>query len=261
MLFEFLSVNNQNRIAMKRLLTISAILSLALAGCYREPFAEAVISPNPAYVGEEVSFTNISYAANGVEWSFGDGTTSSVYNVIHYYDDPGFYNVDLKAFGTKGDVNIASYVLEVIGSEVKIIVKLWTPEGEPEGYLLEGASVILYPTLDDWIDQTNSVGERFTNQYGECIFSGLSNRRYYVDVWEQSHHNYWLAEEDVGWIETQQLEGLYDHTFIAYVDYDPDMKKSAMTARPDSREMLKKEGNTNASRNLKINKVSKPKKK
>ncbi len=246
---------------MKRLLTILPILSLALAGCYREPYADAYITPNPAYVGEEISYTNISHAANYVEWNLGDGTTSTAYNVLHYYNDPGFYNVDLKAFGTKGDVNIASFVVEVIGSEVKIIVQLWTDVSEPDGYLLPEASVILYPTLDDWINQTNAVGERFTNQYGECIFSGLSNQRYYVDVWEQNHHNYWLAEEDVGWIETQVLEGIYDHTFVAFVDYDENMKKSAMVTRPESREMLKQEGNSNSKRDLKINKITKSKKK
>ncbi len=45
---------------MKRLLTILPILLLAVAGCQREPYADANITPNPAYVGEDIEFTNLS---------------------------------------------------------------------------------------------------------------------------------------------------------------------------------------------------------
>ncbi len=247
---------------MKRLLTILPILSLALAGCHKEPLSDAIISPNPAYVGEDINFTNISTNADAVEWEMGDGATSSSSNVVHYYNDPGFYDVMLRAFGVKGGVHTSSFTVEVIGSELKIVVQLWTDVGQPEGYFLEGASVILYPTLDDWVNETNAVTEQYTNTSGEVYFEGLSFQRYYVDVWEQSHHNYWLAEDDVLFIETQMLPGDYDHTFIAYVDYDPDMKKSATvsSSRSAQKEWIMLQGPKGEKREVKINKISKPRK-
>lgn len=247
---------------MKRLFTILPILLLALAGCQREPFADANITPNPAYVGEDIEFTNLSNNADYVEWEMGDGSTSSAYNVIHYYNDPGFYDVKLRAFGVKGGVNTTSFIVEVTGSELTVVVQLWTPIDEPEGYYLEGASVILYPTLDDWVNETNPTAELFTNSAGECTFDGLSYQRYYVDVWEQSHHNYWLAEDDVEFIETQELPGAYYHTFIAYVDYDPDMKKSASISesRSAQKERIMLEGPKGEKRVPKINKITKPRK-
>ena len=248
---------------MKRILTILPILSLVMAGCLREPFADAFITPNPAYVGEDITFTNISENTDYVEWEMGDGSTSSSFDVIHYYNDPDFYDVNLVAFGVKGGVHSSSFIVEVIGSELKIIVQLWTPVDEPDGYFLEGASVILYPTLDDWVFQTNPVAELFTNTAGECIFDGLSYQRYYVDVWEANHDNYLLAEEDVAWIETQELPGAYDHTFIdhtfiAYVDYYENGKKS--TSRSSSKEKVLQEGFQGEKRDLKINKITEPRK-
>ena len=81
--------------------------------------------------------------------------------------------------------------------------------------------------------------EQFSNQYGECYFSNLSYQKYYVDVWEASHDNWYLGEDDPGkWIETQELPGGWDHTFIAYVNYyEPTAKKSATVTRPATRKL------------------------
>lgn len=237
---------------MKRLITILPILALLLAGCHKEPFADAIITPNPAYVGEDISFTNVSVNAESFEWNLGDGTISTAFNVTHFYDDPGTYLVSLTAFGRKGGVSTATFEVDVIGSQLKVIVKEYWDE-----YVVPNASVILYPTLQDWIDETNPVEERFTNAVGECIFTGLSNQKYYVDVWEQNHDNYTLASEDVGFIETQLLEPGYDHTFIAYVDYyETTAKKS--TSRSGQKEMMMKEEGTVQSRELKPNRFSTP---
>jgi PKD repeat protein len=243
---------------MKRLLIILPLASLLVTGCYKEPvpFADAIISPNPAWVGEDITFDNYSYNMNYVEWSMGDGTTSSAFNVVHYYDHPGFYDVNLRAYGTNGQVSIASFVVEVEGSELRVIV-----EEIVQGYLIKGASVVLFASLDDWYeaDYSKAVAEEFTNDYGECYFSGLSYQRYYVDVYEESHVNWLLGEEDpYRWIETQKLPGGWDHTFIAYVDYVTWEKKSA--GRPAERPSLENLKNqlkgAGAERPRKENKVS-----
>ena len=95
-------------------------------------------------------------------------------------------------------------------------------------YAVADASVILYQTLDDWYDEYNPLVEGFTNQYGVTTFSNLQPQRYYVDVWETNHHNYILADEDVGFIETDPLIPNEMNYFIAWVDYvGPALKSEA----------------------------------
>ena len=132
---------------MKRLLIILPILSLIVAGCYKEPFANARINPNPAWVGEDITFTNLSTNTAYSEWDMGDGTVSSSFNVIHYYIDPGQYTVTLNSYGEKKGTSRATFVVDVSGSSLKVIVKEYYNE-----YVIEEASVYLYASLDDWND-------------------------------------------------------------------------------------------------------------
>lgn len=252
---------------MKRLFIILSALSLVAMGCNREPFADAVITPNPAYVGEDITFKNISTNTDYVEWDMGDGAVSSAYNVTHYYIDPGTYNVTQRAFRDKGGVNTASYMVEVWGAELKIIAQEYYDIGAPEGVLIPGASVMLYPTLQDWENFTNpvvqyidgvAVTELFTNSIGEVIFEDLSYQRYYVDVWHPNWSNEQLAFEDVGWIETQMLEGAFYQTFIAFCDPVVGSKKS--TGREEGEVRKLEEANPTQKRDLKINKISKSRK-
>ncbi len=242
---------------MKRLLTILPILSLLVAGCYREPFAEALISPDPAYVGEDVHFDNLSANTKSVEWDFDDGVISTDFNAVHFFEYPGFYNIKLRAFGERNDADVVTYSIEVIGSSIKIIVKDNVTEA-----LIPGASVLLYPTLQDWDDQTNASIEYFTNNYGELIISDLAFKHYYVDVWVSDTYNNWgLGLASVDWIETQLLTGIDDHTFLAYIDiYVPGKKSTSGTRqRPDHIKAGPKGKDPNFL--LKKNKLSVPKKK
>ena len=250
---------------MKRLLTILPLLSLLVTSCYQEPFADAFITPNPAWVGEDITFTNASLHTDYVEWTMGDGTSSSAFNVVHYYYDPGFYDVTLRAFGKKSGVSMASFVVEVDGSELKIVVKEYYDE-----YFIDGASVVLFSTHEDWIEgdwENKGVAEEYTNQYGECYFSGLSYQKYYVDVYykvgNEGYHNYFLGDEDIGFIETQLLPGGYDHTFIAYVDAVIfEEKKSAEVSnerpavRPPLVDLRSQQKSARGERPLKENKFS-----
>jgi len=221
---------------MKRFIFILPLLSLLVISCHREPFAEATVDQNLPFVGEYVRFTSFSTNTDYVEWDMDDGFSYTDPVVDHYYVDPGPYDVTLRAFGTKGGVSTAVIPIDVISAELKVVVILWTDteNGEDPGYLLQGASVILYPTREDWIDQTNpvlledgSLYELFTNSDGECTFTGLSYKQYYIDVWEAYHDNRLLGGEDIGWVETPMLEGAYYWTFEAMVDYYPDGKKAA----------------------------------
>lgn len=223
---------------MKRLLYILPILALIAASCTKDPYADARIAPNPAWVGEDVEFTNLSTNAKSVEWDFGDGTSSSMANVLHFYYDPGTYEVTLRAFGKKNNVNVARFMVDVDGSELEVVVM----EKDTE-YLIEGASVLLFASADDWYegDYDKAVAEEFTNRFGECVFSGLSYQRYYVDVYYQvgneGYVNWLLGEDDIGWVETQELPGGWDHTFIANVEFVEftDKKGTGQMLRPDTR--------------------------
>jgi len=205
---------------MKRLITILPLLSLLVISCHREPVAEATVDLNPAYVGELIHFTSYSTNTNYVEWDMDDGTMYSSPIVDHFYMDPGYYDVQLRAFGDKGGVSTAVIPMQVIGSEVTIVVE----DVDVEGLLIAEAEVYLFRTLEDWdsADLDRAIGPFYTNSYGEVTIDGLSYQRYYVDVFyrygDEGWVNWDLGAADVGWIETQLLTGWELHTFIAYVE-------------------------------------------
>lgn len=249
---------------MKRLFYIIPILSVILTACHKDPYANATINPNPAWVGEDITFTNLSTDTEYSQWDMGDGTAATSFNVVHYYIDPGQYEVTLNSYGknNKG-VSRATFIVDVTGSELKIVVKEYFDE-----YFIEEASVVLFASQNDWYeaDYDKIVGdEQFTNSIGECWFEGLSSQMYYVDVYyrvgNEGYVNWNLGEEDIGWVETQEVLGGYDHTFIAYVDAVTfeDQKKSTgrPTVRPPLRE-VKSLHKAASSISPKENKISTP---
>lgn len=248
---------------MKHLHTIIPILALILVSCNPDPYADAVFTPKDPWVGEDVKFTNLSTNTDYVEWTMGDGVTYSAFSPTHYYIDPGKYTVNLRAFGKKSGVSVATFVVDVYGSELKVIV-----QEVDEEYAIEEASVILYASEDDWFeaDIDKAVGgEQFTNRYGECWFEGLSYQMYYVDVYyrvgNEGYVNWLLGEYDIGWVETQELPGGYDHTFFANVEavtFDDSQAKSTgrPALRPPMREVKRASGNAISGISLKENKTS-----
>ncbi len=214
---------------MKRLLTILTALSLIATGCQKDPIANANITPFDPYVGEEITFDNLSTNTDYTEWDMGDGATSTAYNVKHSYVDPGTYTVTQRSFRDKGGMSSASYMLEVTGSELTIIVKEYWEE-----YVIPDVEIYLFYTLDDWDtgDVNLAVGPFYTDKYGEVTISGLSYQNYYVDAYyrngNEGYVNWDLGLEDVIWIDTKLLTGWEYHTFVAYVDAVLfDEKKSA----------------------------------
>jgi hypothetical protein len=66
---------------------------------------------------------------------------------------------------------------------------------------------------------TNPIVEGFTNAAGKVVFTNLQSRVYYVDVWQASHNNFTLRDEDVGFIMTDKLVKNQLNYFLAWVDY------------------------------------------
>jgi hypothetical protein len=200
---------------MKKIIFLSMVLPLILVSCESSPIAIFTANPGDPVVGEEVWFTNESENATEFEWNFGDGYISNEPNPIHKFTSTGAFTIVLKAWSESGLTNESSLTLEV---KIPTLLEIEVLEYYEE-YPVEGASIILYPTLTDWDNETNMVNEGFTDADGNAVFADLENIVYYVDVWEATHDNYTLRSEDVGFIRTPEIMPNKINRFIAYVDF------------------------------------------
>jgi hypothetical protein len=179
------------------------------------PNAYFSASPGDPVVGEEVWFTNESENVASFEWDFGDGFISNEANPVHRFNSTGMFTVILKVWSGSGLSDEASLSLNV---KIPTLLEVEVLEYYDE-YPVEGASVVLYPTLTDWENETHSVSEGFTDSDGKTVFAGLDNIVYYLDVWETTHDNYALKAEDLGFIRTSEIIPNKINRFVAYVDY------------------------------------------
>jgi len=207
---------------MKKIILFKILVLMVITSCTRDPFADFSVSSFEIEIGGIIYFTNYSMDADYYEWDFGDGYISYAYNPSHIYTVSGTFTVTLTAFSGSRACDRAYMTIRVLPpTSLEIIVLEYYDE-----YAVPDASVILYNTLDDWWDEVYPVEERFTDRDGIVFFPELYPQRYYVDVWEEYHNNWVLAEEDVGWIETDWLIPNEVNYFIAWVDYFESVKKS-----------------------------------
>lgn len=200
---------------MKKFIPILPFLVLLLGSCEQEPFADFIMSSHRVEVFETVYLTNTSSDnTDYFEWDFGDGTWSDAINVSHYYDRAGIYTITLSAYNGSNLVSRVSQEIEVTTTALRVIVEEYY-----DHYRVPEASVILYPTQDDWDFETNAVVEGSTDANGVVVFENLNPVVYYLDVWHANHNNYALAAEDVDWIRTDPLLRGEEIEFVAYVDY------------------------------------------
>jgi PKD repeat protein len=199
---------------MKKIIYISLVLPFILFSCEISPRAYFSASPGNPVVGEEVWFTNESDNAVSFEWDFGDGYISNDPDPVHSYTASGTYDVVLKVWSESGLTDEASLTIDV---KIPTLLEIEVLEYYEE-YPVAGASVIIYPTLTDWENETNYVNEGITDSDGKVVFSDLDNKVYYVDVWEATHDNYTLKSEDIGFIRTPEVIPNKINRFIAYVD-------------------------------------------
>lgn len=203
---------------MKKIIYMSLILPLILYSCESEPEAMFSVETTEPEVGQKVFFTNQSDNATRFEWDFGDGYGSEEANPVYIYDATGTYDVVMTAFSKKGVESKATITLKVmVPTLLEIEVVEWYQE-----YVVPNASVILYPTLQTWMDPAEDfsdiVAEGTTDKYGITVFAHLDPDTYYVDVYEAKHDNYTLASEDVGFITTPEIIPHKINRFVAWVD-------------------------------------------
>lgn len=223
--FGIIKVNNKKHKAMKKFIPHLIILTAVfLSSCEYRPFADFRVSDEIVEINQEIYFTNYSRDAVDFEWDFGDGYVSYVNNPHHRYDVPGIYEVRLAAFN--GDeVDYAYETIEVLPPPEPTILEIQVLEYYDE-YPVADASIIIYPTLDDWYNETNAIIEVFTDHDGIAVIEGLDPLSYYVDVWHANHNNYTLAEEDVNFIYIPPIVKNATNYFTAWVDYHAGELKS-----------------------------------
>jgi hypothetical protein len=200
---------------MKSIIYLPFFLAILLISCESEPEAAFYIDNAEPEVGQEVLFTNNSANAERFEWDFGDNTWTDEPNPVHVYTGTGTYQVTLTAFSKSG-VEASAYA--TITVMIPTLLEIEVLEYYDK-YPVENASVILYPTLDDWDAETNEITEGFTDADGIVVFSHLDAFVYYLDIWEAHHNNYTLRTEDVNFIRTPQIKLHSINRFTAYVDY------------------------------------------
>lgn len=207
---------------MKKLLPLTILLPILISSCVSYPHSDFYTSEVDVEVYEIIEFYNNSKDYDYVEWDFGDGTYSTQSNPTHHYNSPGLYTVILTAVGYSGRTDVSSITVAVkIQTTLEItVLEYW------DGYPVQNASVILYPSLYNWrkmsnpvLDNYGNILEGFTNYQGKVVFTGLSQVSYWLDVWHQHYNNYILGDEDEDFIRTLPLERNVINTFIAYVDY------------------------------------------
>ena len=212
---------------MKKIFIFILMFPLIMISCEKSPVAVFHTDTLETEVGHDVIFYNDSENANRFKWDFGDGFISTEANPLHSYKATGTYEVKLTAISKSDLQDEASITITVL---VPTLLEITVLEYYNED-IVPGASVTLYPTLEDWDNQTNMIIEGFTDQYGIAVFAGLEPFIHYVDVWEQNYDNYALRAEDVAFVRTPEITPHQINRFIAYVDFVQHTKGTAKVVR------------------------------
>jgi hypothetical protein len=195
---------------MKNIIFLLLAIVLTLTSCEYEPVARFEASNTIVSPYENIQFYNYSTHASEYEWNFGDGTTSYEFEPAIYYTQPGIYDVRLSAFNGN---NVSDYYMTIEVANISIEVREYY-----KNYLVPDAKVVLYPTYNDWVNQTNEVASGITDNNGIVLFY-VPNGFYYMDIWNSSHDNLDLAKTDLAYIKTPYLNGTSITNITALVDY------------------------------------------
>jgi PKD repeat protein len=163
---------------MKRLITISTVLVLMLTGCASDPIANFAFTPANVSTGERVYFENLSADATSFEWSFGDGSFSSVYDPVHEYMSGGTYTVQLKAFGRHGGLDVAQATITVTSVQPVADFSVYTDlpgDNGPVPYetdiVFVGEQVEFFNTSVDAADFLWQFGDGYTSEFESPVYS------------------------------------------------------------------------------------------
>ena len=218
---------------MKRIFILTGILTLFLVGCEVHPYADFIVDRKYVQPYDQIMFTNLSDRGSSYNWDFGDGTITNIPNPTHAYTSEGIYVVTLTVTSKDGNRDVATLEIEVFYTELEITVAEWN-QAEVIEYIVPGAFVLLYETLDDWYYDEYAVSYGYADNDGVISFIGLDSRHYYVwaeadNIAELGDHydNYLFYEENqIDYITTPVLTYAFLNPWIAWVDYYLPLKKT-----------------------------------
>lgn len=81
---------------------------------FQSPISAFSITPNFGDIQGQVEMKNLSIGANEYIWDFGNGETSSGFNPVVYYQDPGSYEITLIAITNESCADTSVYRYEFI---------------------------------------------------------------------------------------------------------------------------------------------------
>lgn len=133
--------------------SIFIFLTVFVSGCSKSdpapaPIASFTWSSQNLTAPATVSFTNTSINGSSYVWDFGDGGSSTLLSPTYTYSKGGTYTVRLTVNG-QGGTNTSSQSITILSPTVlEINIK------NSQGTNAVGASVRLYPTQTDWLNET-----------------------------------------------------------------------------------------------------------
>ncbi|MEX0981671.1 MAG: PKD domain-containing protein [Bacteroidales bacterium] len=160
---------------MKRIITISAAVTLIFMGCTKEPVAKFAYSPAHPIAGEQVNFENLSMDAESFEWNFSDGTTTNAYNPKHTFMSGGSFTVQLEAYGRKRGMDVSTAIINVYPEEPFTIYTDLAGDNGPVAVetdiVFTGEQVKFYNTTVDAVSYLWEFGDGYTSALESPVYS------------------------------------------------------------------------------------------
>jgi PKD repeat protein len=163
--------------------SITIILSsFILSGCSKTapapaPIASFTWAAQSLTAPATVTFTNTSTNGTSYSWEFGDGGSSSLQSPTYTYNKSGSYTARLTVTGAGGSNTTSQTITIATPTSLEITVKGYLGNNAP------GATVKLYPTQADWVNETNQVlTTQTTDANGVVTFSPLTPTKYFWKV-------------------------------------------------------------------------------
>ncbi|PZX55861.1 PKD domain-containing protein, partial [Algoriphagus chordae] len=141
-------------------LTNSTLIQITVTIPKVDPVAIASATPNPAYLGDEVSFTGSNSTDDGeltYLWNFGDGTNSAEMNPVHTYDIAGTFTVSLTVIDSDSNLDVTMFTIEI---DVPA-----APEPDFAMYLNAGSVQTVSYEGKEFVGDQVSAGVTISNSY------------------------------------------------------------------------------------------------
>jgi len=174
--------------------------------------------------GYDLQFENLSSNASAYLWDFGDGTQSTQFEPIKFYEQGGNYTVTLTAYSqfNRTDKDVSSMVITVLPATILDVRVLFNGTN----IAVTNCSVRLYTSQQDWANETNLLIEGSTDNTGIIIFYYLDPIRHYIDAYKQdATGNGYYSNWDLDYI-TDPLTRNQVNAYDIFVEFKPNRKRT-----------------------------------